>query len=469
MSNKDYSHIIDEQVERFLLASLFIEPDKIVEIADKFEAKFFKFEPHQHIYECIYSLYENKLAVDSNTVWLSICKKGLQSNILQQGDVKFLEEGAGCIIAGNGAKNYASEIVDRYARREYSKILTKQLEILNSKAVDLDKIKEMSTQIISTISNITSREAAIVKVDFSADSIMQEMRDKLDKNTITGHTTGIKELDQLMDGIQKRRVTTFVGDSSSGKTQLGSIQIAVENALLGKSVFIGSFEMDEKELSTRMAFYLTGLSSTSINNPKTFIENGIRSGKFKNKEEAIDFVSDKMKQAEVIIKKLPIHIYENEDVTIDDFRNAIYKHIMQVGVPDLIVCDHAELLVQDRRDLITELYKIYRKSKGLAKKLNCAFIMLHQYSNEMKNSKDKYPDIYAIMGGSAVRHNSDAILMIYNPSIYQSLINEKPELKDVFDIIIGKARYFNKGEGIVNCKFNGIKVIDKVQAYADRE
>jgi hypothetical protein len=41
----------------------------------------------------------------------------------------------------------------------------------------------------------------------------------------------------------------------------------------------------------------------------------------------------------------------------------------------------------------------------------------------MKNSKDKYPDIYAIMGGSAVRHNSDAILMIYNPSIYQSLIN----------------------------------------------
>jgi replicative DNA helicase len=103
----------------------------------------------------------------------------------------------------------------------------------------------------------------------------------------------------------------------------------------------------------------------------------------------------------------------------------------------------------------------YNKLKQLSKKLNCTIIALHQFSNELKNDPDRFPNIFSLRGSGAPRHYADVICGIWRPEVYPDILKRNPEYKGKCQLVWQKVRYTKKPD-VTEMNYNGYKFMEKV-------
>lgn len=466
MKNIDRILKINEiDVEKYFLSCLFIDNDKIAFISSLVKDYMFSLEANSRIYSILIKLFSNKNSITEATVWNEIEFHSYNTAALTKDYLNFIINGSGHEITGKRAKQYADIIVTNYANREAKKLHLNAINNLEAKKMTIKQIFDIENKIVNKIINFNKLDT-VSRVAVNIDNIKKDIIYRVETNQVCGFTTAINELDFKIDGLPRHTLTSIVGESGSGKSFMG-LQISYSNALLGKKSFYGSFEMSKEQLSQRLACLAIKFDSNILKNPKQFITRGIYEGQFKDYQEGIDYICSKIEKGNKIISDLPIYIYENTSATIDDFICACGKFRMQEGQHDIIIIDHAELLVPNMQERIPELYNIYKKSKNLAKTENAAIICLHQFNNEVNNSKDRFPNLKSIMGGAAAKQNSDIILMLYRPGIYSDLVKEKPELKDVCQIIVEKIRDLRKPDHPIDVNFSYNGFSDKIEIKTD--
>lgn len=214
-------HLDSLKLERFLLASLFMEPDKIVDVIDKLKPNMFTFEPNGIIYDVMTQMYANKLHVDENTVWCRIKESNLDSKLLTEDDVRKIADGYGCIVSGHGARAYADAIQSNYIQRLATEKVTGILELLQSKKLDAKTIADKLSKAAIDVTDASDKEGKFSKPDIDVDEIEEILRKKVetkDQYTV-GLPTGIQSVDFVMDGLQKGRLYGLLAESGCGKEQ----------------------------------------------------------------------------------------------------------------------------------------------------------------------------------------------------------------------------------------------------------
>ena len=251
---------------------------------------------------------------------------------------------------------------------------------------------------------------------------------------LLGTSTGFKDLDKKLQGLQKGDLIVVAGRPSMGKTSF-AMNIA-ENILLDDqnegAVLIFSLEMPAESLTTRL------LSSVSKMN-----QQNVRSGMLKDDE--LQNLLEKQK-----IQDLPMFIEDSSILSPMELRAKARRLARQLknGL-SLIVVDYLQLmqLPLSTENRVNQISEISRSLKSLAKELGVPVIALSQLNRAVEQRPNKRPMMADLRDSGAIEQDADVILFIYRDEVY----NEDSVEGNKAEIIIGKQR--NGPTGVVNLTF----------------
>ena len=250
-----------------------------------------------------------------------------------------------------------------------------------------------------------------------------------------GTSTGYKDIDKELLGLQNGDLIIIAARPSMGKTAL-SMNI-VENFVLNKDisggVLVFSLEMPAESLTTRLL-----ASNAKIDQQK------VRSASM-NQADLKKFMESSSK-----LKDLPLYIDDSSMLSPMELRARARRIARQEpnGL-SLIVVDYLQLmqLPASQENRVNQISEISRSLKMLAKELNVPVVALSQLNRAVEQRPNKRPIMADLRDSGAIEQDADVILFIYRDEVY----NEDSEEGNKAEIIIGKQR--NGPIGKVNLTF----------------
>lgn len=270
----------------------------------------------------------------------------------------------------------------------------------------------------------------IDKIVPEAYKYMMEMSDN--DGSVTGVTTGFRDLDRHLSGLQNSDLVLLAARPSVGKTALG-INMAVNAAKAGKNVAVFSLEMSKRQIVQRI---ISMLSKVEL---KNIISGDLSEEDWQLLFNRVDQFSD-----------LDMYIDDTPSISLTELR-AKSKRLRQEHGLDLIVIDYLQLMTTDSKRIENrqqEISTISRGLKALAKELNVPVLALSQLSRKSEERSDKRPMLSDIRESGAIEQDADVVMMLYRDDYY----NEDSEDQNDLEVIIGKHR--NGPTGTVHLYFS---------------
>ena len=271
--------------------------------------------------------------------------------------------------------------------------------------------------------------------------IMQVTKEKLEilsqnPSSLTGVSTGYKELDTLTSGLQKSDLIIIAGRPSMGKTSFA--MNIVENVALNQQlpVAVFSMEMPGEQLCMRM---IASLSKIELKR--------VRSGNLNDADWA------RITSATNILHQHSrIFIDETPAMSPTEIRARCRRLAREQKGLGLVVIDYLQLMQTGDRaeNRATEISEISRSLKALAKELTVPVIALSQLNRSLESRQDRRPIMSDLRESGAIEQDADVIAFVYRDEVY----NPESEHKGTAEIIIRKQR--NGPTDTVRLTFNGM-------------
>ena len=259
---------------------------------------------------------------------------------------------------------------------------------------------------------------------------------------IPGLSTGLRDLDAKINGLNKSDLLLIAARPAMGKTSF-ALNIGLNVAKKYRStVAIFSLEMSREQLAMRL------LSGESFVDSQKLL-----TGKLDDDEWG------KLAMASAALSQTDIRVDDNPSVTVAEM-NAKLRRVDDLG---LVIIDYLQLMTgsgygkggENRVQIVGD---ISRSLKIMAKELNVPVICLSQLSRAVESRPDKRPIMSDLRESGAIEQDADCILFLYRDDYY----NENSEEKNVAECIVAKNRH---GEtGTVKLQW-----LPQYTTFADRE
>lgn len=408
------------EAEASLLGAVLIDADALVKIADSVSVEDF-FDPrHQRIYEAIVQLYERRSPIDVLTLADQL-KNNTALDLV--GGAAYLTELTNFVPTATHVEQYAEIVAQKSLRRRLIKA-SQQIVSLGydeSKALR-ELVEEAETQLFQ-VSQKHVKQSVI-----SIETILAESFDRLDdlhrdKNKIRGVSTGFRDLDGILAGLQRSDLFILAARPSMGKTAF-SLALAHNIATLTKEpVLIFSLEMSKEQLVDRLLSTESGVDAWAL-----------RTGNLTD----TDF--EKIGHAMGTLGEAPIYIDDTPGITVSDLRTKARReaHQHQIG---LIIVDYLQLMSGGSKfggsdNRVQEISEISRGLKGIARELNVPLIALSQLSRSVESRNPQIPQLADLRESGSIEQDADVVAFIYREEYY----NPDTDRKNITDIFIKKHR-----------------------------
>ena len=277
----------------------------------------------------------------------------------------------------------------------------------------------------------------------SMSSLLAEVMERLDElsknpSSVTGISTGFKDLDEMTSGMHPGDLIIVAGRPSMGKTAF-SLNIAEHVALATlQPVFVFSMEMGGSQLAARLMSSVARVDQQKV-----------RTGRLEPRD------WDQLNQALVKLNEAPIQIDETPGLNPLELRARARRMHRQYGGAGLIVVDYLQLMssASQGENRATELSEISRSLKALAKELKVPVIALSQLNRSVEQRDVKKPVMSDLRESGAIEQDADLILFLYRDEVYAKSEEEKEQLRGKAEVIIAKQR--NGPIGTVPLTFRG--------------
>ena len=423
------------ELERAILGGLMLETERYDAVSEIIEFSDFEGQDHQNIFQSMGELVNSNKPLDPLTVSDRLDSKNL---LTRAGGKNYLIDLASTSTSAAHLEAYAGMIRQKSISRRLMKINSEISElIINPQGKDAaELLDEAETKIFSLNDEASRTSTNIQKLDELIPQSIERMN-KIAKNgsSLLGASTGYKDLDSKLQGLQKGDLIIVAARPSMGKTAL-SMNI-VENFVLNKDisggVLVFNLEMPAESLTTRLL-----ASNAKIDQQK------VRSASM-NQAELKKFMESSSK-----LKDLPLYIDDSSMLSPMELRARARRIARQEpnGL-SLIVVDYLQLmqLPASQENRVNQISEISRSLKMLSKELNVPVIALSQLNRAVEQRPNKRPIMADLRDSGAIEQDADVILFIYRDEVY----NEDSEEGNKAEIIIGKQR--NGPIGKVNLTF----------------
>ncbi|MDG1961057.1 MAG: replicative DNA helicase [SAR86 cluster bacterium] len=423
------------ELERAILGGLMLETERYDAVSEIIEFTDFEGQDHQNIFQSMGELVNSNKPLDPLTVSDRLDSKNL---LTRAGGKNYLIDLASTSPSAANLEAYAGMIRQKSISRRLMKINSEISElIINPQGKDAaELLDEAETKIFSLNDEASRTSTNIQKLDELIPQSIERMNE-IAKNgsSLLGASTGYKDLDSKLQGLQDGDLIIVAARPSMGKTAL-SMNI-VENLVLNKDipggVLVFSLEMPAESLTTRLL-----ASNAKIDQQK------VRSASM-NQSDLKKFMESSSK-----LKDLPLYIDDSSMLSPMELRARARRIARQEpnGL-SLIVVDYLQLmqLPTSQENRVNQISEISRSLKMLAKELNVPVIALSQLNRAVEQRPNKRPIMADLRDSGAIEQDADVILFIYRDEVY----NEDSEEGNKAEIIIGKQR--NGPIGKVNLTF----------------
>ncbi len=275
---------------------------------------------------------------------------------------------------------------------------------------------------------------------------------------LSGISTGLRDLDGRMGGLQRSDLIVLAGRPSMGKTALvTNIAYNIANARLrsieqnperdkdsadhdGGVVAFFSLEMSAEQLATRILSEQASVQSEKI-----------RRGLIDDREfKSLVEVSQRMSQ-------IPLFIDQTGGITIAQLAARARKLKRQRGL-DLLIVDYLQLLAgsskSSQANRVQEITEITTGLKALAKELGVPIIALSQLSRQVEQRDDKRPQLSDLRESGSIEQDADVVMFVYREEYYvertkpgegtaefQEWMTKMQACSGKAEVILGKSRH----------------------------
>ena len=423
------------EAERAVLGGLMLETHRFDTVIQVIKENDFDGKDHQIIFQSMSELVEENKPLDPLTVSEKLDNKNSLNKV---GGKDYLVELATTTPSAANLEAYAEIIRQRSITGKLMKANSEISELIsNPQGQDGASLLDKAESMIFALNDETNQnDQNLQSMRELIPSTMDRLHELSNKSGgLIGSSTGYKDLDNKLQGLQNGDLIVVAGRPSMGKTSL-AMNVA-ENVLLDSesngSVLIFSLEMPGESLTTRLLSGMTKLNQQNV-----------RSGMLKDDELRILF------QQSEKLKNLPLWIDDSSILSPMELRAKARRlaRTEKDGL-SLIVVDYLQLmqLPLSSENRVNQISEISRSLKSLAKELNVPVIALSQLNRAVENRPNKRPIMADLRDSGAIEQDADVILFIYRDEVY----NEDSEHGNKAEIIIGKQR--NGPIGTVNLTF----------------
>ena len=225
---------------------------------------------------------------------------------------------------------------------------------------------------------------------------------------LSGITTGLKAMDELLGGLHKSDLIIIAGRPSMGKTALAT-NIAFQAAKKYKTesdeaILFCSLEMSSVQLTNRILAEQAKISSEKI-----------RRGQLSN-DEFMNLV-----RASQSIQDRKLFIDETPALSVPQLRTRARRIKRSHGGLKLIVLDYLQLMsaINNSGNRVQEISEITQGLKAIAKELDVPVVALSQLSRAVEQREDKRPQLADLRESGIIEQDSDVVMFVYRQSYYE--------------------------------------------------
>ena len=428
------------QAEQAVLGSMLIDSRCIAEVIGMVKPDDFFLGQNKDIYETIYTMFNYSETIDPVTVLEALRQRGLGDDRTANYLMQLME------ITPTAA-NVA----------QYAAIVRDQAQLRNL-AVAAGEIRETVFEGMGTASEImesAEKKIFAIRQGNTGDSlqhigtVLVNVMDRLDElsqsdDAYPGLSTGLKDLDKKINGLNKSDLMLIAARPGMGKTSIAlNIALAVSKKY-DKTVAFFSLEMSREQLAMRL------LANES------FVDLGkLITGKLSEDEWG------KIAIAGAALSQTDLRVDDNPSITVAEM-NAKCRRLDNLG---LVLIDYLQLMTSagkgqtsNNANRVQVVSDISRALKIMAKELNVPVVCLSQLSRANESRTDKRPMLSDLRESGAIEQDADEVMFIYRDDYYNP---NSPE-KNVAEIIVAKNRHGETGT---------VKVqwLPQFTTFADRE
>lgn len=300
--------------------------------------------------------------------------------------------------AANGLE-YARIVVERSKARKIAEI-GQSIINMASHARSLAGIIADAQEAVLAL-NSEDDEPDVITLREALGPVVDEMDARFNGEGINGHATGLKDLDELVQGLRGSHVIIIAGRPGTGKTTLGlgiAEQLTIRD---GKSALVFSLEMSAKELSKRSLASSSAVTLGSID-----------TGQAMGNDESITRITGAVSR----MHSADLRICQKGSLPLSRIRNiARFQH--RAKPLDLVVIDYIGLIApeagsrQQNRNL--ELGAISRGIKAMAKELDIPVIVLAQLNRSIETRSTKKPQMSDLRDSGEIEQDADIIMIAH--------------------------------------------------------
>ena len=440
------------EAEQALLGAILVNNDAFYRVSDFLLPDHF-FEPiHQRVYELVSSM------IRAGKIATPITLKTFV-NDLDLGDItpsQYLARLAAEATTVINAADYGRTIYDLAVRRQLIGVGEDLVNVAYDAPVEMaprEQIEDAERKLYE-LAEKGRYEGGFQKFDGALRLAIDMAASAYQRaGGLSGISTGLRDVDQRMGGLQRSDLLVLAGRPAMGKTSLATnIAFNIAKAWRGerqedgtiKSVDGGivgffSLEMSADQLATRIVAEQSSISSYKIRQGR------ITEGDFAR-------LTDVAAQ----IEKLPLYIDQTGGISIAQLMARARRLKRQKGL-DVLFIDYLQLLSgssKNSQNRVQELTEITTSLKALAKELNVPIIALSQLSRQVENRDDKRPQLSDLRESGSIEQDADVVMFVYREEYYLKGKEPRPGTEEhnkwqiemeamhgVAELIIGKQRH----------------------------
>ena len=460
------------EAEQALLGAILVNNDAFYRVSDFLLPEHF-FEPiHQRVFEQMASLVRAGKIATPITLKTFVGEIDLGGITASQYLARLAAEATTVI----NAQDYGRTVYDLAIRRQLIGVGEELVNTAYDSPIDMpprEQIEEAERKLYELAEKgryeggFQKFDGALrVAIDMAANAFQRA-------GGLSGLSSGLRDLDHKMGGLQNSDLIILAGRPAMGKTSLATnIAFNIAKAWRGerqedgsiKSVDGGivgffSLEMSSDQLATRIVAEQSGISSYKIRQGR------ITEGDFAR-------LTDVAGQ----IERLPLYIDQTGGISIAQLMARARRLKRQKGL-DILFIDYIQLLSGSARkgeNRVQELTEITTSLKALAKELAVPIVALSQLSRQVESRDDKRPQLSDLRESGSIEQDADVVMFVYREEYYlknkepragtpehATWLNEMELAHGLAELIIGKQRH--GPTGTVNLQFDA-----EVTRFSDR-